>query len=145
MADESYSFSTARTRLEAIVTQVRKKDTSLEKSLDLLEEGVRLANACTELIDNADWGNAVPLPADEAPDSDAVAESSDAETVVVEGVAVIQDVVIQDQDGEFVAEIVEVTEYDTAGEDFEDADDAWADGSAGPIETRPDDAEPDER
>ena len=55
MADESYSFSTARTRLEAIVTQVRKKDTSLEKSLDLLEEGVRLANACTELIDHADW------------------------------------------------------------------------------------------
>ena len=45
MADESYSFTTARTRLEEIVTQVRKKDTSLEKSLDLLEEGVRLANA----------------------------------------------------------------------------------------------------
>ena len=55
MADESYSFSTARTRLEEIVSQVRKKDTSLEKSLDLLEEGVRLANACTELIDRADW------------------------------------------------------------------------------------------
>ena len=55
MADESHSFSTARTRLEEIVTQVRKKDTSLEKSLDLLEEGVRLANACTELIDHADW------------------------------------------------------------------------------------------
>ena len=58
MADESYSFSTARTRLEEIVTQVRKKDTSLEKSLDLLEEGVRLANACTELIDHADWAAA---------------------------------------------------------------------------------------
>jgi len=55
MSDESYSFSTARTRLEEIVTQVRKKDTSLETSLDLLEEGVRLANACTELIDHADW------------------------------------------------------------------------------------------
>ena len=55
MSDESYSFSTARVRLEEIVTQVRKKDTSLEKSLDLLEEGVRLANSCTELIDRADW------------------------------------------------------------------------------------------
>ncbi len=55
MADESYSFTAARTRLEEIVTQVRKKDTSLEKSLDLLEEGVRLANQCTELIDHADW------------------------------------------------------------------------------------------
>jgi exodeoxyribonuclease VII small subunit len=55
MSDESYSFSTARARLEEIVTQVRKKDTSLEKSLDLLEEGVRLASTCTELIDHADW------------------------------------------------------------------------------------------
>ncbi len=55
MSDESYSFSTARARLEDIVSQVRKKDTSLEKSLDLLEEGVRLANSCTELIDHADW------------------------------------------------------------------------------------------
>ncbi|NTU71105.1 MAG: exodeoxyribonuclease VII small subunit [Coriobacteriia bacterium] len=55
MSDESYSFSTARTRLDEIVSQVRKKDTSLEKSLDLLEEGVRLANACTEMIDHADW------------------------------------------------------------------------------------------
>ena len=32
MADESYNFATARNRLEEIVTQVRKKDTSLEKS-----------------------------------------------------------------------------------------------------------------
>lgn len=55
MTDESTSFSAAKTRLEEIVTQVRKKDTSLEKSLDLLEEGVRLANVCTELIDHADW------------------------------------------------------------------------------------------
>jgi exodeoxyribonuclease VII small subunit len=62
MADESYSFTTARTRLEEIVTQVRKKDTSLEKSLDLLEEGVRLANACTELIDHADWVAAEAAP-----------------------------------------------------------------------------------
>ena len=87
MADESYSFSTARTRLEAIVTQVRKKDTSLEKSLDLLEEGVRLANACTEQIDRADWvtpesmadSEVVPgeVPAEEAGDAaEAVAETT---------------------------------------------------------------------
>jgi exodeoxyribonuclease VII small subunit len=58
MSDDSYNFTTAKVRLEEIVTQVRKKDTSLEKSLDLLEEGVRLANACTELIDHADWNAA---------------------------------------------------------------------------------------
>ena len=64
MADQTHTFTTARARLEEIVAQVRQKDTSLEKSLDLLEEGVRLANACTELIDSADWAQAVqPEPA----------------------------------------------------------------------------------
>lgn len=55
MPEEAQNFATARARLEEIVSQVRKKDTSLEASLDLLEEGVRLANQCTELIDHADW------------------------------------------------------------------------------------------
>lgn len=54
MADEKYTFETARVRLEEIAAEVRKKDTSLEKSLDLLEEGVRLANICTELVDHTD-------------------------------------------------------------------------------------------
>jgi exodeoxyribonuclease VII small subunit len=58
MTDESYNFTTARARLDEIVTQVRKKDMSLEASLDLLEEGVRLANQCTELIDHVDWAEA---------------------------------------------------------------------------------------
>jgi len=145
MADESYNFATARNRLEEIVTQVRKKDTSLEKSLDLLEEGVRLANACTELIDNADWGNAVPLLVDESLRVDGLAGGADAQTVVVDGVAIIEDVVIEDENGEFVAEVVEVTEYDAAGGEFEDADDAWADETAAPVEVRPDDSESDER
>jgi len=144
MADESYSFSTARTRLEEIVSQVRKKDTSLEKSLDLLEEGVRLANACTELIDHQDWvGTTAPEPqVDEAPvTAGAEAVSSETaeseagvgapegdETIVVEGVAVIEDVVISDDDGNFVAEVIEVSEY-VVPDDFEDADDAWAEES----------------
>lgn len=55
MADERYTFAQARTRLEEIVVQVRKKDVSLETSLDLLEEGVRLANTCTELSDHSEW------------------------------------------------------------------------------------------
>ncbi len=59
MADERYTFAQARARLEEIVTQVRKKDVSLEKSLDLLEEGVRLANACTELSDHTEWRSVV--------------------------------------------------------------------------------------
>ncbi len=55
MADGQYNFAQARARLEEIVSQVRKKDISLEQSLDLLEEGVRLANVCTELSDHTEW------------------------------------------------------------------------------------------
>lgn len=67
MSDQPYGFSQAKARLEDIVSQVRKKDTSLETSLDLLEEGVRLANQCTELIDHADWEAAV---GDSAPEGE---------------------------------------------------------------------------
>jgi exodeoxyribonuclease VII small subunit len=73
MSDETYSFSTAKSRLEDIVAQVRKKDTSLEKSLDLLEEGVRLASACTELIDHAEW----TVGTESAEEADATAGGSD--------------------------------------------------------------------
>lgn len=62
MADEKYTFEQARIRLEEIAAEVRKKDTSLEKSLDLLEEGVRLANICTELVDHPDVSASVPAP-----------------------------------------------------------------------------------
>ena len=55
MAEDTYSFEQARVRLEEIASQVKRKDTSLEKSLDLLEEGVRLANLCTEQIDQTQW------------------------------------------------------------------------------------------
>jgi len=88
MTDESYSFTAAKTRLDEIVTQVRKKDTSLEKSLDLLEEGVRLANVCTELIDHADWAN-TPTMGAEAPvtdaDSDAAGSTAGEDVVPADG------------------------------------------------------------
>ena len=142
MTDESHNFSTARARLEEIVSQVRKKDTSLEKSLDLLEEGVRLANACTELIDHQDWvSTAAPdaedgaEPAAEAPDIPDAAPSAavvpgDAgdseEIIVIDGVAVIDDVVVTDDEGEFVAEVIEVRPIEQA-DAFLDADDGWGD------------------
>lgn len=69
MADAGHTFTQARTRLEDIVGQVRKKDISLEASLDLLEEGVRLANACTEQIDHSEWRAAVEAPEAGSPDS----------------------------------------------------------------------------
>lgn len=49
------SFNEALCRLEEIVEEVKKKDVPLEKSLDLLEEGVKLANVCTEKTDQSHW------------------------------------------------------------------------------------------
>ncbi len=91
MPEESYSFASTRARLEDIVSQVRKKETSLEKSLDLLEEGVRLANQCTELIDHADWDAAGAPPASESDDTeagqDAIDDGADAQDAPTGSVA----------------------------------------------------------
>lgn len=53
---ETMRFDEARRRLEEIVSEVRRKETSLERSVELLEEGVRLANVCTERIDET-WAS----------------------------------------------------------------------------------------
>lgn len=53
--NERMRFDEARLKLDEIVAEVRKKDTSLERSIELLEEGVRLANVCTERIDETYW------------------------------------------------------------------------------------------
>lgn len=94
MADQPHGFTQARSRLEEIVTQVRKKDTSLEKSLDLLEEGVRLANQCTELIDHADWEAAAPAQDAEAADAD----GGDEVAVAAEGSDAGEDADVEDGD-----------------------------------------------
>jgi len=78
MADERYTFAQARARLEEIVLQVRKRDVSLEKSLDLLEEGVRLANVCTELSDHTEWRTVADEQREVAEEAEA---RSDGETV----------------------------------------------------------------
>ena len=51
MSDEKSAFETTRSRLEDIVSQVRRRDVTLEQSLDLLDEAVRLVNECNDLID----------------------------------------------------------------------------------------------
>lgn len=52
MIQEEATFESALGRLEEILTEVRKKETDLDRSLQLLEEGVALANVCTEKIDH---------------------------------------------------------------------------------------------
>lgn len=154
MADEQYTFTQARSRLEEIVTQVRRKDVSLEKSLDLLEEGVRLANSCTELIDHTEWRTVAAEQAGlaaglETPDADGAEELADAGA---EGTAEVDDVETSDAGNAVVlvaveeisaseellevaivdveddgTTIVEVAEFET----FADADAAWPDEFTG--------------
>lgn len=85
MSDERTTFETTRARLEDIVGQVRRKDLSLEQSLDLLEEAVRLVNQCNESIDQTSFKSPTPVPvADEAA---AVAEVTEvAEVDIAAGV-----------------------------------------------------------
>lgn len=54
-SQEYLDFEQALNRLREIVELVRKKELGLEESIDMLEEGVHLANVCTENIDKAQW------------------------------------------------------------------------------------------
>lgn len=49
---ENASFDDALKRLSEIAQIVQDKDLDLDKSLDFLEEGIKLANLCTQEIDN---------------------------------------------------------------------------------------------
>ncbi len=57
MADstEYLNFEKALNRLREIVSLVSRKEYGLEDSIELLEEGVHLANVCTENIDKTQW------------------------------------------------------------------------------------------
>ncbi len=67
MAEEQRdTYEATKARLEEIATAVKKKDVSLEKSIELLEEGVRLANLCTEQVDSVNFvAPPEPDPSDE--------------------------------------------------------------------------------
>lgn len=55
--DEELTFGKARERLEQIIDQLKSKEIDLDKSIDLLEEGVRIAALCSErLADEASIG-----------------------------------------------------------------------------------------
>lgn len=53
--NEYGTFGELRARLDEIVVEVRNKDLSLEKSLDLYEEAIKLGNRCAELVDKPDY------------------------------------------------------------------------------------------
>ncbi len=117
MSDERSTFETTRARLEDIVSQARRKDVSLEQSLDLLEEAVRLVNQCNELIDQTSFrAGAV---GDE--DGEVVVTVAEADTDA-DGVTDVMEVVqTVDSDGDGVPDVVEVVDLvDTDGDGIAD-------------------------
>jgi exodeoxyribonuclease VII small subunit len=81
MSDDRSTFEVTRARLEEIVTQVRRKDVSLEQSLDMLEEAVRLVNQCNELIDQTSFKASEPEAADVSAEVAGSADGADGETL----------------------------------------------------------------
>ncbi len=76
------TFSEVRARLDEILVEVRKKDLSLEKSLDLYEEAIKLGNRCAELVDKPDFTEQEAQAAMEAIEgkaADADGETADGE------------------------------------------------------------------
>jgi len=116
MTDERSTFETTKARLEDIVVQVRRKDVSLEQSLDMLEEAVRLVNQCNELIDQTSWR----APADEAVEAGVSGADGDGLPDVVEVVE------IADIDGDGVADaVLEVTALVTEDADGSDEEEPF--------------------
>jgi exodeoxyribonuclease VII small subunit len=128
MSDERSTFETTRARLDDIVGQVRRKDVSLEQSLDLLEEAVRLVNQCNELIDQTSFR----APAPDGDTSDADTPDADSEPTVASVAEVLE---IVDADGDGVAEMV-VEAVVVSGE--WGAEDAWAGESGLPADEEDD-------
>ncbi|MDR1016397.1 MAG: exodeoxyribonuclease VII small subunit [Coriobacteriales bacterium] len=68
MPEQKSSYETIKARLDQIVGEVQKKDTPLEKSLDLYDEALRLGNRCVELLDSTDFSLNELEQADDAAD-----------------------------------------------------------------------------
>lgn len=49
-----HTFEDITARLDEIITTVRSKDTSLERSLDLFDEAISLGSKAVELVDSFD-------------------------------------------------------------------------------------------
>lgn len=74
------TFEDITARLDEIITTVRSKDTSLERSLDLFDEAIRLGSKAVELVDSFDMS-----PSEAAMLEDAQKEPVDAQGVPADG------------------------------------------------------------
>ena len=76
MSEQRDTYEATKARLEEISAAARAKDVTLEKSIELLEEAVRLANLCTEHVDQVETFSATEEPA--------VPEAADTEAAVAD-------------------------------------------------------------
>lgn len=91
--DDGEAFEQIRSRLDDIVSEVRAKDVSLERSLDLLDEAVRLGSRAVELVDTTALSDsekqrlAADEPGQDAAEADAAGDASPAEAGTQDGEA----------------------------------------------------------
>jgi len=74
------SFDQITERLDEIIGQVRDKDTSLERSLDLFDEAIALGSKAVDLVDNTNFSPSElerlkDAPSDEASDDTTTKEA----------------------------------------------------------------------
>ncbi len=78
------TFDDITERLDEIIATVRSKETSLERSLDLFDEAIKLGSRAVDMVDTFELS---PREADELAqqmDDDASADTGDAETTADE-------------------------------------------------------------
>jgi len=109
------NFTEVRGRLEEIVHDIRDKDLSLEKSLDLYEEAIRLGNLCSDLIDKTDF-SAEELSALEAASAEDQPDTADEAATDPEGIdaPAPEDVADVPVDGDVDASVSDAAPMDTA-------------------------------
>ncbi len=111
------TFSEVRARLDEILVEVRKKDLSLEKSLDLYEEAIKLGNRCAELVDKPDFTEEEAQAAMEAIEGEAAAdESGDADGAEANDEATSADADNAEADGDAASAEVKDETADAAGD-----------------------------
>lgn len=75
MADTAVnSFDDITARLDEIIATVRSKDTSLERSLDLFDEAIKLGSRAVDMVDTFDLSEREADQLAAAMDEDAAAE-----------------------------------------------------------------------
>lgn len=77
MADTQGNFDDLTNRLDEIIAQVRSKDTSLERCLDLFDEAIEIGSRAVDMVDTLELTPREEDQLAEANEADAAAERTD--------------------------------------------------------------------